>query len=168
MSDNVSDPDAGTDAAEDPTESSASLTRRRLMHAGFGVFGVGYAGAIVYPIYRFLQTPVRRAAEAAAVTEVSLEDADKLKPGSALMFLFGNRPALLIHHADGTWTSLDAVCTHLGCTVKYEADEKRIFCACHGGVYDPATGAAVAGPPPKGLKQYKVEVKDGEVLVARS
>ncbi len=147
---------------------SVDRLRRKLVRIGVGVFGAGYAGAILYPIYRYLQTPARRAQAASQVTEVSLPDADQLAPGTALMFLFGTRPALLIHHTDGSWTAFDAVCTHLGCTVKFEPDKNRIYCACHGGTYDPRTGEAVAGPPPKGLKPYKVEVKDGEVIVARA
>ena len=57
---------------------------------------------------------------------------------------------MLIHHEDGTWSAFSAVCTHLGCTVKYEPEQNRIYCECHGGTYDPYTGAAVAGPPPEG------------------
>ncbi|HID75837.1 MAG TPA: Rieske (2Fe-2S) protein [Planctomycetaceae bacterium] len=160
-------PDAGSkDRGEQPA--GADRLRRRVIKVGLGLVGAGYAGAIAYPLYRYVQSPARRAAAEAAVTEVSLPDADKLEPGSALMFLFGSRPAMLIHHLDDTWVAFDAVCTHLGCTVKFEAKNDRIFCACHGGTYDPKTGAAVAGPPPKGLTVYRVEVKDGEVLVSRS
>ena len=51
---------------------------------------------------------------------------------------------MLIHHQDGSWVALSAVCTHLGCTVQYEPQANRIHCACHGGVYDPRTGANVS------------------------
>ena len=152
----------------DPCDGSHPVCRRTLVQAGLAVFGAGYAGAIGYPIYRFLNAPVAEAATAAAVREVALPDAAELKPGTALMFKFGTGPAILIHHADGTWSAFDAVCTHLGCTVGFEPENDRIFCACHEGVYDPHTGEAVAGPPPKGLTAYAVEVKDGDVVVTRS
>jgi cytochrome b6-f complex iron-sulfur subunit len=84
------------------------------------------------------------------------------------MFRFGSFPAMLIHHADGSWSCLSAVCTHLGCTVSYEPDPERIHCACHGGVYDARTGANVSGPPPKPLAAYKLEVRDGTVAVSRA
>jgi Rieske Fe-S protein len=65
--------------------------------------------------------------------------------------------------------ALDAKCTHLGCTVQYEADKNRIYCACHGGVYDARTGANVSGPPPKPLKRYVVRpAPEGGVVVSRS
>ena len=142
-------------------------SRRNFVMAGAGILGACYAGSIAYPIYRYLDTPAQRASDLAAITEVSLSDADKLEAGAAMMFRFGTRPAVLIHQKDDSWTAFSAVCTHLGCTVKYEADKDRIHCACHGGVYDASTGAVKSGPPPKGLKQYSVEVKDGEVIVSR-
>ena len=64
------------------------------------------------------------------------------------MFKFGTAPAMLIHHEDGRWVAMTAVCTHLGCTVQYEPQADRIHCACHGGVYNAYTGANVSGPPP--------------------
>src|ERR1039458_5417045 len=85
-----------------------------------------------------------------------------------LMFKFGAAPAMLIHHADGRWVALTAVCTHLGCTVQYEPQADRIHCACHGGVYNAYTGANVSGPPPKPLKLFKVAVNEAGVDVSRA
>ena len=101
-------------------------------------------------------SPEEMALSATAVTEVTLKDAQKLPAGSVLMFKFGTSPAMLIHHEDGRGIALTAVCTHLGCTVQYEPQADRIHCACHGGVYNPYTGANVSGPPPKPLKLFKV------------
>ncbi len=159
---------ADADEVSDVEREEPSIARRTFVRAGLGAIGAGYAAAIGYPIYAYLSTPAMRAAEAAAVTDVTLEGADKLPAGSVMMFRFGIKPTLLIHHRDGSWVALNAVCTHLGCTVKYESARERIFCACHGGVYDPKTGANVSGPPPKPLTAYKVEVQDGRIVVARA
>jgi cytochrome b6-f complex iron-sulfur subunit len=121
-----------------------------------------------YPIYRYLASPQEMAMNATAVTEVTLKDAQKQPLGSVLMFKFGTAPAMLIHHEDGSWVALTAVCTHLGCTVQYEPQANRIHCACHGGVYDARTGANVSGPPPKPLTRFKVAVNDGGVEVSRA
>jgi cytochrome b6-f complex iron-sulfur subunit len=143
------------------------LTRRFFMGAA-GAAAALYTAALAYPIYRYLASPEEMALNATAVTEVTLKDAQKLAPGSVLMFKFGTAPAMLIHHTDGRWISLTAVCTHLGCTVQYEPQADRIHCACHGGVYDPYTGANVSGPPPKPLKLFKVAVNDTGVEVSRA
>jgi len=133
-----------------------------------GAAGLLYTAALGYPIYRYLASPAEMALSATAVTEVTLKDAQKLPLGSVLMFKFGTAPAMLIHHQDGRWIALSAVCTHLGCTVQYEPQADRIHCACHGGVYNAYTGANVSGPPPKPLKLFKVAVNDTAVEVSRT
>lgn len=142
-------------------------TRRAFLVAA-GAAGLAYAAALTYPIYRYLASPEEMAMNAAAVTEVTLKDAQTLPSGSVLMFKFGSSPALLIHHEDGRWISMTAVCTHLGCTVQYEPQADRIHCACHGGVYNAYTGANVSGPPPKPLKLFKVAVTPAGVKVSRA
>lgn len=149
-------------------EESGEATTRRAFLLAAGAAGLCYTGALGYPIYRYLASPIEMASSATAITEVTLKDAQKLPKGSVLMFKFGTAPAMLIHHQDGAWVALTAVCTHLGCTVQYEPQANRIHCACHGGVYDPKTGANVSGPPPKPLKLFKVAVGDAGVEVSRA
>lgn len=147
---------------------SEEMSRRSFLWLGASTIGAVYVGAIGYPVYKYLATPAERSAQTAAVTSTTLDGADQLPKNSALMFKFGTKPAMLIRHEDGNFVALEAVCTHLGCTVKYEPENKRIFCACHGGVYDAKTGMNVSGPPPKPLAQYKVEVQNGRIVVAKA
>ena len=149
-------------------EENGDKNPRRAFLAAAGAAGLAYTVALAYPIYRYLASPAEMAMNATAVTEVTLKDAHKLPAGSVLMFKFGTSPAMLIHHTDGRWIALTAVCTHLGCTVQYEPQADRIHCACHGGVYDPYTGANVSGPPPKPLKTFKVAVNETGVEVSRA
>lgn len=149
-------------------DAPSDLSRKRFAQLCVGAVGACYVAALGYPIYRYLATPARRATEAAAVSEVALDLADIPPAGAALMFRFGVRPAMLIHHADGSFACFDAVCTHLGCTVQYQPEHNRIFCACHSGEYDPRTGTNVAGPPPKPLTAYTVETNNGQVIITRA
>ena len=67
-----------------------------------------------------------------------------------------------------------AICTHLGCTVRFseepmdQAPFPHIHCPCHGGMFDPQHGAAVlGGPPPRPLPQLPIQVNaKGEVIAA--
>jgi cytochrome b6-f complex iron-sulfur subunit len=149
-------------------EEPGDKNTRRAFLAAAGVAGLAYTALMAYPIYRYLDSPSEMALSAAAVTEVTLKDAQKLPTGSVLMFKFGSSPAMLIHHQDDKWVAMTAVCTHLGCTVQYEPQADRIHCACHGGVYNPYTGANVSGPPPKPLKLFKVAVNEAGVEVSRA
>lgn len=156
-------PSAGS--SEAPVE---PVSRRAFLAGGICAAGAAYAAALGYPLYRYLASPAKEAEALSKVTEVELPDAQKLAAGTAMMFKFGARPAILIHHPDGEWVALDAKCTHLGCTVQYQADQSRIYCACHGGVYDPKTGKNVSGPPPRPLTAFRVEVTDAKVVVSRT
>jgi len=157
-------PEGGADG----DENDGPLDRRGFLKLAAGVIAAGYAGAIGYPVYRYIASPVEQAAMASAVTEVTLDNALSLPLNSSLIFKFGTTPALLIHHADGTFTALAAVCTHLGCTVNYNPEKKVIFCPCHSGVYNAQTGANISGPPPKPLKQYQVTISNGKVVISRA
>ncbi len=60
----------------------------------------------------------------------------------------------------------DPACTHLGCRIKFQDDQRRYFCPCHGGVFS-EEGQVVSGPPPKGLVEHPVKVANGRILVSR-
>lgn len=143
------------------------LSRRGIVKVAIAGVGLAYAAAVGYPVYRYLNSPVEKSAELAKVKEVTLPEADKLPIGTAMVFKFGVRPALLIHHQDDSWVALDAVCTHMGCTVAFDPAKTKIVCACHGGVYDPKTGEAIEGPPPRPLTKFDVTVAAGSVTVRR-
>jgi Rieske Fe-S protein len=57
-------------------------------------------------------------------------------------------------------------CTHLQCTVQYRSDTQHIWCACHNGHYD-LNGRNIAGPPPKPLEQYLVNIRGDEIVVSK-
>jgi menaquinol-cytochrome c reductase iron-sulfur subunit len=55
-------------------------------------------------------------------------------------------------------------CAHLGCPVRWVADAELFLCPCHGGVYN-KDGSYAAGPPPHGLDQYPVRIRNNEVEI---
>lgn len=95
--------------------------------------------------------------------------------GDSLVFEYPHkdRPAVLIHLPDGGFAAYDAVCTHLGCVVHFnkvavpgwEKNPRQVFSPCHGGVFDPATGKVLDGPPPRPLPKIKLEIDEqGEIF----
>lgn len=67
--------------------------------------------------------------------------------------------------AGGELRAFSAVCTHLGCIVKWLPTEHHaIYCECHGGMFT-RDGDVAGGPPPRPLPRYPVEVREGQVFV---
>jgi menaquinol-cytochrome c reductase iron-sulfur subunit len=56
------------------------------------------------------------------------------------------------------------ICTHLGCGYRWEGEEKKFKCPCHGSVYD-ATGKVLDGPAPRRLDVLPSKIENGRLLV---
>jgi nitrite reductase/ring-hydroxylating ferredoxin subunit len=68
----------------------------------------------------------------------------------------------------GDFVALSSTCPHLGCQVRWEAQNDRFFCPCHNGVFDPS-GVAIGGPPGEAgqrLAQYPLRVENGLLHIA--
>jgi Rieske Fe-S protein len=65
------------------------------------------------------------------------------------------------------YLALSNICTHLGCRVRWIADQEKFFCPCHNGVFD-KQGNVVSGPPPKPLNRYTVKVENDQIYIKGS
>jgi len=48
----------------------------------------------------------------------------------------------------GMFAAFDAICTHMNCTVAYNALNFELDCPCHGSTYDVMDGRVLGGPAP--------------------
>ena len=138
-------------------------SRRTFLNWVIGASGLGLAGSMLYPLFKYLSPP--RGAEQ-SVSSVVAAHAGELKPNSGKIFKFGSRAGLLVMTPAGQYKAFSATCTHLNCIVQYREDMQHIWCACHNGQYD-LQGKNIAGPPPRPLEEYDVQVKGGDIVVLR-
>lgn len=82
--------------------------------------------------------------------------------GRTKVFVAG-RPVELQRTEQGV-SARSLLCSHTGCTVAWHEEQQAYLCPCHEGVYD-ASGAVVAGPPPKGLASVPVAVSGSDLIV---
>jgi Rieske Fe-S protein len=139
------------------------VKRRRFLQS---LLGSGIGASILsflYPILAFVLPPRTRGTGSES-QEVS--QGGDLKPNSGTVFQFGTQPALLIRTPEGELRAFSAICTHLGCTVSYEPESTSIWCPCHNGIYD-LHGRTIGGPPPRPLPEYKVNQRDGTIVVTK-
>jgi cytochrome b6-f complex iron-sulfur subunit len=119
--------------------------------------------SVIYPVIQFLIPP---ALSESQQNNVIAGTTKELKPNSAKIFKFGSRPGILVHTSSGEFKAFTAICTHLNCTVQYRDDLQHIWCACHGGHFD-LNGINVAGPPPRPLEQYGVNLSGDDIVVSK-
>jgi Rieske Fe-S protein len=55
-------------------------------------------------------------------------------------------------------------CAHLGCPVRWFAQSKLFLCPCHGGAYY-QDGSRAAGPPERGLFEYRVRLDKNVLMI---
>ena len=148
-------------AAVPPAHGPAAdgMTRRQLLRstmfatigAMFGLAGAG-AGGMLWPIKLtgfggIVPAPVK---------------AHEMEIGDVVMVREGKY--YLTRSEDGLM-ALYWKCVHLGCTVPWNATQKKFMCPCHASVYE-ITGQNIAGPAPRPLDMMEIIVQpDGTVLV---
>jgi menaquinol-cytochrome c reductase iron-sulfur subunit len=65
------------------------------------------------------------------------------------------------------FVAMSNICTHLGCRVRWIADQRQFFCPCHNAAFDEA-GNVVNGPPPRPLDRYEVKVENDQLYIKGS
>jgi Rieske Fe-S protein len=68
--------------------------------------------------------------------------------------------AILLRLNEQTFVAYSQRCTHLSCAVYFDDQRKKLLCPCHDGVFDPQTGAPVAGPPQRPLPAIVLQQED--------
>jgi glycine/D-amino acid oxidase-like deaminating enzyme/nitrite reductase/ring-hydroxylating ferredoxin subunit len=79
------------------------------------------------------------------------ESVRALKPGEGKVLKLKGEKVAAYRDADGKVTRHSAVCTHMGCIVRWNQAEATWDCPCHGSRFDPA-GKVIAGPAEAPLK----------------
>ena len=145
-------------------DGASVLSRRSLLNWLLGTTLGATLGAALYPVFRFVIPP--EVAEA-PVNRVLAAKLSELPLNSGKIFRFGARPGIVLRTSDGAVRAFSAVCTHLNCTVQYRPDLQHIWCACHNGHYD-LHGKNIAGPPPRPLEEYVVNVRRDQIVVSKA
>jgi nitrite reductase/ring-hydroxylating ferredoxin subunit len=74
-------------------------------------------------------------------------------------------PIVIAQVDQGMFAAFNAICTHMNCTVSYNALNLTLDCPCHGSTYDAADGTVLGGPAPLPLKKLVVSSDSTTVTV---
>ncbi|MBW2453221.1 MAG: ubiquinol-cytochrome c reductase iron-sulfur subunit, partial [Deltaproteobacteria bacterium] len=136
---------------------SDELTRRKVLGLLAGsAFAVAGAGAGI-EVVRFMRPNVLFE----PATKVPLGPPAAIVAGTLLVL--PDQKLYVARTVEGFF-AMSSVCTHLGCITRYEPEQKRIFCPCHGSKFD-LDGRVVGGPAPKPLQRNHLTIEDGQLVV---
>lgn len=150
------------------------MSRRQFMNLlTFGSV-TGVALGVLYPVVKYFIPPSSGGA-GGGVTAKDALGSDVLASEFLANHQAGDRalaqglkgdPTYIVVTEDEEIASygLNAVCTHLGCVVPWNASEGKFICPCHGSQYD-ATGKVVRGPAPLSLALVNAEVTEEDKVV---
>jgi cytochrome b6-f complex iron-sulfur subunit len=133
------------------------MKRRSFLGMLATALGLTAFGSIAYPLLRYLAPPSKHA----GAGKGSFKKSDI---GNAKEIVVNGTPAIIINRPGKGYIALSRVCTHLGCLVEYDRDNKRLVCPCHAGIYD-LEGRVLSGPPPKPLTAFPLKVEGEDITV---
>jgi cytochrome b6-f complex iron-sulfur subunit len=102
----------------------------------------------------------------AASAFTSVGTVAELDKNGSLSIKVGGEDAIVIRNpANGaSLVAVSATCTHKGCKVKWQSNEKSFECPCHGADFD-VTGKPVKGPARTPLTVYQAKIAGANVMV---
>lgn len=94
---------------------------------------------------------------------------EDLQPGMSKTVLFGNTRVLVVRDVDDQLRAVSGVCTHMGCSVRFEANraESHLACNCHESRFN-LRGENLNGPATRPLDIYRVENVGGRLILTEA
>lgn len=148
-------------------------SRRAFLAYASALLSVLIGVVLAVPLIGFVLAPVFQRRR---TRWVKLGDVSKLRRGVPTKFTYSYpttdawlskvaRGTVYVLTDDGrTYTVLSNVCTHAGCGVRWDPDQKAFQCPCHNGRFT-KTGKVLSGPPPRPLRRFSHKLAGTTLLV---
>lgn len=87
------------------------------------------------------------------------------KVGGAMLVTNTNSDTVMvIRTSDTDVVALDAICTHLGCTLDFDSKDNLLVCPCHGAKFN-EMGSAVSGPTTTALTAFSATLVGNSIEI---
>lgn len=135
------------------------MDRRDVLKAGVQACGLAALGSGGFLVTKYLSPIPTGLGE----DEVEIPE-NEIEPGEAVQVMHKGKPVLIVRDQEGQLHGLSAVCTHLGCLVKWDGAQGRILCPCHDAFFT-LEGDVISGPAPKALPLIPIGVRNGLITL---
>jgi menaquinol-cytochrome c reductase iron-sulfur subunit len=148
-------------------------TRRTFFQWVIGVAAGVIGASLAIPLVGYVISPALKRrekpwVEIGGVDELNVGDPKQLDYVATIRdgYLETNahKAVWAVKHAHGQVTVFSPICTHLGCGYRWDGEEHKFKCPCHGSVFD-LSGEVLAGPAPRRLDKLPTKVENGRLLV---
>ena len=156
-------------------DGNTRIGRRNFLGIATGAIGGLIAAGLAIPAVSYIIGPALQ--ESTSEEWIRLGSTSKVELGTPTLFKtkierqtgwIVNETELTIYVLtdDGRdYVAMSNTCTHLGCRVRWIADQQQFFCPCHNAAFD-KDGEVVDGPPPRPLDRYEVKVEDEQLYIS--
>jgi cytochrome b6-f complex iron-sulfur subunit len=148
-----------------PASKGAAIPRRSFLNYCLGATTLAFSGLTVYAVGKYLFPPgAFSAEETGEAVKISLAE---LPVGASKNVRYKGAASIVIRTDEKNFHALSAVCTHLGCIVKWDSGKGLLLCPCHAAMFD-VNGNVVSGPAPRPLQSYPVQLAQDEVIIGEA
>ena len=140
------------------------IKRRQLLRLGFlggTLLALAEISGLVVPFFK-VNKLTGLGAKIAVGSKASVLDQFKSSNDTPILNVEGK---FFLLHAPGGIVAAYRKCTHLGCSVPWNAGEDQFHCPCHGSLYDKHTAVVKGGPAPKPLQLFHLTDTNGTLIV---
>jgi cytochrome b6-f complex iron-sulfur subunit len=147
----------------DPIEETESTSSRRnfLLKIWLGLAFVAVA-ELIWLVVSFLRPRKNRMRRGEFGTVMNAGPVDSFQPNSVTAFPRGH--FYLTRLEDGGFLAIHRRCTHLGCTVPWNEEERQFLCPCHSSAFD-IRGEVVRSPASRALDIFPITIENKVVFV---
>ena len=119
----------------------------------------------IYGIIQYLIPPIIYEKISQHIAKINLSEIPLITNGVKIL-KFNKKAVFLFQIEKNQVRAISAICTHLGCVVQYQPEQKQFKCNCHGSTFD-LTGKNTGGPAPTPLQLYRAELTaDNDIIVS--
>lgn len=155
-------------------DNGEQISRRRFLGLATGVIGGVIGAGLMIPAIVYIIAPLLKRQE--TQNWIRVGSMAKVELGTPTLFkakierqtgwvVTEDELSIYVLTDNGRdFVAMSSICTHLGCRVRWIADQQQFFCPCHNAGFDKA-GNVVSGPPPRPLDRFEVKVEDNQLFV---
>ena len=158
---------------EDKVEQHENISRRDVMKMAISLIGGLIGSALGFPALAYLIGPALKSDQA---NWIRVSDLSTIELGTPTLFkpkvirqngwmVEEEEVGVYVLTEDGRdYLALSNICTHLGCRVRWIAEQEQFHSPCHHGIFD-KYGYVVSGPPPRPLDEFVTKIEEGNLYI---